>query len=326
MRCLQDDPLLKESTMTNARTTPVIGIALAALICAAPALAHGWPPPVGAGTQAFGGPAGSGVADAGHTAGTGDPNVGTPVVQAPPTTGAPDRPRQAVALPKGTLGGSGTAPSKAKSMGQPWLERVRVPWTPAFLPAIAVDRYSARAGTIADAIRLSAGEGGWARDGRPVVVFAYDSTNADHRRLLSTLDADGRVKCAAHFFSCFKVDVGAFGDKAQVKDAKLSVFTSDGTLVGEVSGQRKLSAVYDLIETAWKRQNGDDLANRVAKMDALLKSKAHAEHFIPLCEAGIVCPDCGHERLDVLERIAELKARSEACDRAIDALRTVAKN
>ena len=56
--------------------------------------------------------------------------------------------------------------------------------------------------------------------------------------------------------------------------------------------------MYDLLEQAWTRQGGSDLANRTAKVDGFLKTKAYAEHFIPLCEAGIVCPDCGHERLD----------------------------
>ena len=61
-------------------------------------------------------------------------------------------------------------------------------------------------------------------------------------------------------------------------------------------------------------------------MDGFLKTRAYAEYFVPQCEVGIVCPDCGHERNDVVERIAELKARIEACDRAIEDLRTVAKN
>jgi hypothetical protein len=308
--------------------TSLLAVALAALVCAAPALAHSWQPPAGAGTPLFTGPAGGGNGNQqdqfGAGGGGGNPQDqfgvgggGNPA----PTAGSPmprSSPQGGTAAPRG-----GAAPSKPKGGSSPWLSRVRVPWVPAFLPSIAQDGYAARTGTVADAIRLPQSQGGWTRDGRPVMVFAYDATNAEHRRLLATLDADARVKTAAHLFNCFRVDVGAAEKKDA--DARLSVFTADGTLVGEIAGQRKLTAVWDLLESAWEKQGGSDLANRIAKVDGFLKTKAHAEHFIPQCEAGIVCPDCGHERLDMVERVAELRARAEACDRALDELRVVAK-
>jgi hypothetical protein len=320
----------------KAPRTSLIAAALAALISAAPALAHGWPVPVGGGNANYGGPAGGGgtqdgVVGGGGTAdgvvgggGTGGVVGGGGGVNPAPSAGG------AAARPTGsgsgasTARGVGAAPTKGKSAAAPWLTKVRVPWVPAFLPAIAVNGYASRTGTVEDALRLSAGDGGWSRDTRPVMVFQYDATNADHRRLLASLDSDSRVRTAAHLFNCFRVDVGA-ADKAQAKDARLSVFTGDGKLVGEAVGSRKLSAVYELLEQAWTKTGGSDLPNRAAKVDGFLKTKAYAEHFIPLCEAGIVCPDCGHERLDVIERVAELRARAEACDRAIDELRIVAK-
>ena len=317
--------------------TSLIAAALAALISAAPALAHGWPLPVGGGNPNFGGPAGGGGTQEGVTGGGGNPDVvvggGGPLVGGPVGGGggvAPSAAGGGTARPSGATGsstarGGSAAPTKGKSAAAPWLTKVRVPWVPAFLPAIAANGYASRTGTVEDALRLSAGDGGWSRDTRPVMVFQYDATNAEHRRLLTSLDSDSRVRTAAHLFNCFRVDVGAAADKAQTKDARLSVFTGDGKLVGEAVGSRKLSAVYDLLEQAWTKHGGSDLPNRAAKVDGFLKTKAYAEHFIPLCEAGIVCPDCGHERLDSIERVAELRARAEACDRAIDELRIVAK-
>jgi hypothetical protein len=304
--------------------TKLCAAAAAALICAAPALAHGWPPPVGGGTPTFiptGGGGSTGGSAAQQPTG-GDP--AQPPVVTPPPAGQGTTARANNGATGSRVGSA--APSKPKGGGQPWLSRVRMPWVPVYLPAIEASGYAATAGTVADGIRLSPAQGGWARDGRPVIVFAYDATNAEHRRLLASFDTDSRLKTAAHFFNCFRVDVGAFGEKGAAKDPRLSVFTADGTLAGEIVGQRKMNGVYELVESAWKKQTSADLTNRVAKMDGLLKTKAYSEHYIPLCEAGIVCPDCGHERLDIIERIAELKARSEACDRAIEELRTVAKN
>ena len=157
----------------------------------------------------------------------------------------------------------------------------------------------------ADALRLSPSQGGWQRDGRPVLVLSYDAADADQRRLVDALDADSRVRAAAQFFNCFRVDIGAKAKKGETKDAHLSVYTSDGTLVGDVIGQRRLAGAYDLLATAWAKKGGTNFAERVAKMDGLLKNRALAEHYIPLCEVGIVCPDCGEERHDVIERAAE---------------------
>jgi hypothetical protein len=299
----------------------VIAVALAAVVCAAPVLAHGWPPPVGGGTPQFSGPAGGGGDNQGQgeaqPAGGGDPNTPQAPAQARPTNGG--------AGSTATARGGSATPSKPKGGSMPWMGRARIPWMPAFLPSIVQNGYAARTGTVADAIKLPQSEGGWARDARPVMVFAYDATNAEHKRLLATLDGDARVRNASYLFNCFRVDVGAC-EKKEAADARLSVFTNDGTLVGEVTGQRKLTAVYDLLESAWKRQGGSELANKIAKVDGFVKTKAYAEHYIPLCEAGIVCPDCGHERLDIIERVAELRARAEACDRALDELRIIAKN
>jgi hypothetical protein len=304
----------------------VIAVALAALVCAAPALAHGWQPPyvaAGGGTPGFaGGAGGGGDQPQGDTppVGGGDPTTGTPSQ----TGGRPTATTNGGSTTL-TRGGAAGAPSKAKGGTTPWMARARIAWVPAFLPSIAQNGYAARTATVADGVRLPQSEGGWARDQRPVMVFSYDATNAEHRRLLATLDGDARVRNASYLFNCFRVDVGA-ADKKESADARLSVFTKDGTLVGEVTGQRKLNAVYDLLESAWKKDGGSDLTNRIAKVDSIVKAKAYAEHTIPQCEAGIVCPDCGHERLDVIERIAELRARAEACDRALDELRVIAKN
>jgi hypothetical protein len=205
------------------------------------------------------------------------------------------------------------------------VDEIHISWTVGFLPAVGSTGYGTRLGTVADALRLPVRQGGWDRDDRPVMVLTYDAADADQRRVIEAFDADNRVRAAAQFFNCFRVDVGAKARKGEAKDARLSVYTSDGTLVGEVSGQRRISGVYDLLETAWAKKGGTDFAARVAHMDALLKVKAHSEHYIPLHESGIVCPDCGGERHDILEKIAAMKARADACDRMMADLRLVAR-
>jgi hypothetical protein len=279
------------------------------------------PPPVGGGgggenNTTFTGPVGGG----GDPTFTGPVGGGSPTTQEQPTV--TQRPQTA-----GVGGGMrvGTVRTgKPKSVMTPWLKNMRIPWAPACLPAVDVKGYSARVGSISDALKLSPADGGWSRDGRPVVVFSYDATSADHKRLLSTLDHDSRVRTATNFFNCFRVDVAAYAEKNASMDATLAVYLTDGTLVGELSGQRKMGGVYDLLEKAWKQHAGAELTKLLPGMEYCLKEKAVAKHYVPLHEVGIVCPDCGGERLDIIEKIAALRARSDACDRAMESLK--AKN
>jgi hypothetical protein len=206
------------------------------------------------------------------------------------------------------------------------MDQVHIPWTVGFLPAVGTTGYATRLGTVADALRLPPSQGGWTRDNSPVMVLSYDAADADQKRVIEAFDADSKVRAAAQFFSCFRVDVGAKAKKGETKDAHLAVYTAEGVLVGELTGSRRISGVYDLLAKAWAKKGGTDFADRVVKMDSLLKAKAQSDHYIPLHEAGIVCPDCGEERHDLLERIAGMKARSEACERAMANLRVVARN
>jgi hypothetical protein len=238
-------------------------------------------------------------------------------------SGATDRPTPTNR--GGTTQRGGVTAPKSKKPSNPWVDEIHISWNVGFLPAVGSTGYGTRLGTVADALRLPVRQGGWDRDDRPVMVLTYDAADADQRRVIESFDADNRVRAAAQYFNCFRVDVGAKARKGEAKDARLSVYTSDGTLVGEVSGQRRISGVYDLLETAWTKKGGTDFAARVAHMDALLKVKAHSEHYIPLHETGIVCPDCGGERHDILEKIAAMKARADACDRMMADLRVVAR-
>jgi hypothetical protein len=317
-------------------------------LASAPLLAHGWAPPgppppppgynpagggtgqgaaqppAGGGAEAgpYTGPTGGGDATAPGLATSGGSNAGGNEAG----SSAPSaRPVPGTLLPSTSARGSATVGSKPKNVA-PWMDRIHVPWTVGFLPAVGATGYGTRLGTVSDALKLPVPQGGWDRDSRAVIVLTYDAADADHRRVLESLDSDGRVRAAAQFFSCFRVDVGAKAKKSEATDAHLSVYTSDGSLIGSLSGRRRITGVYDLLASAWAKKGGTDFGERVSKMEAVLKHKAYAEHYLPVFEGNIVCPDCGEERHDVVERIADLKFRAEACDRAMADLRIVTRN
>ena len=64
-----------------------------------------------------------------------------------------------------------------------------------------------------------------------------------------------------------------------------------------------------------------NLAEKAPQMDALLKSKAYIDYRAKQIEVGVVCPDCGHERDDIVEELGTLKVRGNACDTSIATLR-----
>ncbi len=305
---------------------------LVAAVIAAPVLAHGWSPPPpppppppamgggnptqtpvgGAPTPEFNGPTGGAVT--GTTTGGGNATGGT--------TGAPTTftPGATAAAPHGAAGrttGGMATPGKSKGMLSMWDEKVTIPWKSVFLPVVQREGYGSSVGTIADGVKLPQAQGGWARDDRPSIVIVFDSGNADHKRLLSALESDSRFKTAANFFNCFKVD--ATGTKAG--DARLYVFGRDGAEMAQIAGQRKFNGAYDTLEIAYGKEMKVNLAEKAPQMDALLKSKAYVDHRAKQIEGGVVCPDCGHEREDIVEELGKLKVRGDACDNSIAALR-----
>ena len=329
---------IEKEPMMNVRKTPLIAAALAALVCAAPALAHGWPlPGVGGGTQSFTGAAGPG--GGGGTETSRRPAAAlrpacrrrrssTPPSPRPTSSRARRRRRAAAARRFRRRASAPRLPTKGKGGAMP-VARPHPRALGAGVPAL--DRRRWLRGPDRDRRRRRSGsppsEGGWSRDQRPVMVFSYDATNAEHRRLLATLDTDGRVRTASHFFNCFRVDVGAAAEKSQANDARLSVFTRGRD--ARRRDHRPAQALGGLRPHRVRVAAPGRLRphEQVAKMDGFLKTKAYAEHFIPLCEAGIVCPDCGHERLDFdrARRRAAARASTRAIAR-IDELRIVAKN
>jgi hypothetical protein len=176
-------------------------------------------------------------------------------------------------------------------------------------------------GSIADGVSLPASEGGWARDARPTIVLVSDPANEDHARAVAGLNADSRFRAAAHFFNCFRVDTT---DKKS-GDARIYVYSANGTLVGDVPGQRRFGKALDLLENAWKQSAKGELGGKLPEMDYLLKTKAFVDYRVKQIESAVVCPDCGHERNDVIEEMAKLKLRATACDTAMVALRQTSK-
>lgn len=214
-------------------------------------------------------------------------------------------------------GGHTPTAGKSKGMMSMWDEKVGIPWKTVFLPTLQRDSYASTVGTVADGIRLPQANGGWTHEDRPSLVLVFDSGNADHKRLLAGLESDSRFKTAANFFNCFKVD--AAGTKSG--DARLYVFGRDGSELAQVAGQRKFNGAQDTLEIAYKKDMNVNLAEKAPAMDSLLKTKAFIEYRTHQIEGGVVCPDCGHEREDIVEELGTLKVRGATCDTSIAMLR-----
>lgn len=302
----------------------------AVLALSTPVLAHGFvlPPPPPA-PPPFSGARGGGDAIQGGDIGNGgggqteDPfggATGGGGVGGTTPAGGGSTPRPGAPAPAGgaRMGGS-SGPSKAKSVSAVYESKITIPWKTVFLPTLRREGYAGVTGSIADGVSLPAAEGGWARDARPTIVLVSDPANADHARAVAGLNADSRFRSAACFFNCFRVDVTS-ADK-QNGDAKIYVYTTEGALIGDVPGQRRFGKALDLLENAWKRSAKSELGGKLPEMDYLLKTKAFVEYRVKQIESAVVCPDCGHERNDVIEEMAKLKLRATACETAMTTLR-----
>lgn len=300
--------------------------ALAALALAAgPALGHGWltPPydgPSGGGTATYQGPGGGGDFAPGPQAGTGGESSGGTTAaplggkSAAGGTGAVNR----TGITGGTAYGSSAGARKPKSMSQPWLKLVRVPWSAAFAPTQA--GYDSDAAALFHALTLSPEEGGLPRDADlGSIVLVYDPSDAAHAKALESLEANHTFKIGSHFFNCLKVDSRGLSNAPS--DIVLSVHRKDGTAVGELKGGRDVRRAHKLLEVAYEADRGVALGKVLPKMDQLLSMSAAHTHYITTLEGGIVCPDCGHERHDVMERLKEFRIRNVDVGHAIDSLR-----
>ena len=138
----------------------------------------------------------------------------------------------------------------------------------------------------------------------------YDSSNRKHLAALKILDNDSRFGNASHLVNCFKLDT--LGLKGAGQEFKVSVHLADGSLLGEILGDRELRKAYDLLEAAWQRNTGRELSKILPRATDLVSAIAYFDYTRELIEVGFVCPDCGKERHDAMEKAAEMKLKREA--------------
>lgn len=307
--------------MPHTRTTRVIlGAALVLALGASPALAHGWlftPPPAPAApvfTGAEGGanaptPGPLGGGDAPGTGGTTGPVGGagggtTPTTQPTPPVvlrgGGNATPAGRGGQTRGT-----TSRLRPKAGLSPWLSRLHTPWTTVF--PVTRDGYDQN---LMAGMELTSAEGGWTRRDAPSIVLVYDAANDAHEKLIDRLDADRRFVAAAHLFNCFRVA----GKKGCA--AKLTVFDAEGKQVGQLEGRRAHRA-FRLMEKAYDAKKGADLSKVVPTVASVLEGAAYCDHHLEWMEKKIICPDCGHEREDVVETIDQMKVRKAGFSRAL---------
>jgi hypothetical protein len=198
---------------------------------------------------------------------------------------------------------------------EPWLQDLAVPWRAEFMPSFPKEGYASAAPTLKEALTRPVAEGGFARDGRPVLVALYDASNPAHRRALASLDRDVRVRTAAHFFECLRIDAApaAAGDDG----VRVLVFDADGALRGETAGVgSRPSRVYDLLAAAFVAA-GRDLGRECDRLDPLLKARARYRFEIRGFGRDVICADCGGRRDDVAAALATTRAYLADVDRRI---------
>ena len=262
----------------------------------------------GGGTTARGGVGGGTAGSGGVGGGAPAPAPSTPPL-APPGLRRSD---PGSAGPRG--GGTNLGRARPKT-SEPWLNDIRVPWTPELLPAFKTDAYASVAGTIADALARPAAEGGWNRDGRAVLVAIYDASDERHVAALQALDADARVRTSAQFFQCFRADAAPIG--AGESGLRFAVYDAAGALVGETSGAVKPARIFSLLEKAYAKSRGQDLGADCARLDPFLKHRAHCAYLLKAAAATVVCPDCGERRSDVETRVNEIATAKRATESTI---------
>jgi hypothetical protein len=282
--------------------------------------------PAGGGATAGGGVGGG----SGGAAGVGGGSSGLPVVgggtpgpatggetAGPPSSGGarPSTPKLpgvgrgagVAAAPRG-----GNAPVARKARAEDaWMSEARIDWTAAFLPQVGAEGYGKTATTVGEALRRPAHDGGLSREPKPTLVLLYDPANKDHVAALEALDADARIRAAATCFNRFRIDA-AVDAKAAPASPTLAVYSAEGELVGEAAADKRLGRAYELMESAFAKTGGD-LAAAAARADAAVKYRAYAEWRMKAIEVGVVCPDCGELRHDLLAEIETLRVRAKAC-------------
>lgn len=294
---------------------PVMLLAVCALLLiGAPALAHGWQftAPEGGGSanfeQAVGGS--SNGNSEGEVVPAGGGGVSSP--GDPGTTGAPRAPTSSRRT-GAAKGGRRSSPNFGAKKGRaaPWLGEIRIPWKTAFVTPR--QGYDARLGDLDASLR----DGGWGRSGRPSLVMLYDPSRKAHQNAIDALDKDTRVRAASHLFNCFRVDARSVG--AKEADVVLRAYDASGGLVVQVKGARA-TKVFDALRATWKRCGKSDLSKVLPRVDAIVSGIAWCDHHMLWMETKIICPDCGHEREDVVETLGQMKVRKAGLLRALAAL------
>ena len=282
--------------------------------------AHGWavPPPTGGGTPPLlvvGGGNPTSLPTTGLEGG-GNPPPGSPFGENP--GGRTFNERQRAGFGSGTTPGSASRannqPSRPKRSRSPWADSIRAPWQPAFAPLSENrDGYDAELLPVEQGITKTQAEGGWKRVNELAMLLVWDPGSKTHRDAVAAMESDARFLGASHLFDCFRVDARSL--KNPGKQPRLMVFNKSRELVGSLEG-KKLRKGFKLLDEA----AGGDLAQRALKIYENLNGMAYCSDYIKKLTKGVVCPDCGHERHDVIERIQKLEMTHKSLELGIPTL------
>ncbi len=282
--------------MINPNCKPVrsLSVCAALLLLSVPVLAHGWVPP-------------------------------EPPVQAPPPTRsvprqvAPTGPlRQGEATP-GAVGRTTPAPLP-KATISPWLTRIHVPWQAVFLPVDTGGNYAVRPVSVSEALQRTPEEGGWTKNLRPSVVLTYDPSRPDHLKIVRSMDQDTRIRAVSHLFNCLRLDVRSSGKSGPME--RVTVYLTDGTQVGEVKTDRKLTKVYRLLEKGWQKTSGSGFKKILPRLQRTLGEIARTEWEIARLQPDLVSSRSGRVRDHVARMMTEMHRLQATWRKALRRLRS----
>lgn len=298
--------------------------AIALLALTGQALAHGWvnPFPVGGAFPPAAEPVGGIDAEAILVGDSVVPVGGGDVPTTGTTTGGTrsgrTTPRTTNRLRSANKSSGRVTPNFGAKKGSraPWSREIRIPWKSGFVKP--QEGYDSVIADLDRALTPRVADGGWERDARPSIVVLYDPNSRAHEKALADLNKDVRVRAAAHLFNCYRVDARTLGGAP--KKLVVRAYDAKGRLASELKGGRA-TQVFTAMRTAWRSFGKRDLSKVVVRADALVRGLAWCDYQLGFIEKKVICPDCGHEREDVVENIDQTRVRRESVARALSALR-----
>jgi hypothetical protein len=208
--------------------------------------------------------------------------------------------------------------SRGKTSKAAWLDRVTVPWTSVFPPALSREGYGATVLDPAFGLKRSPADGGWTRETGTALLLVYDSGDADQVKAVQALEADGRFVAASHLFDCFRMDLR--GNPQGCESARVTLYDAKAQVMGEGRG-RRLRDILVAMNVAYKAAQGRELTKVLPSVEQNLGGIAWNQQSIEAYQGCLVCPHCGELRQEAVEKIAQAKAALAEFKKALLAFR-----